>query len=197
MASLIMVPALCVALAALGFAIISKYNPEELIKWLRAHQPMYPREHRTSDLKSTSLKPSPETKSPDNVPPPTDYKCILPPSQRATLPKVAEKYSEVQKSKLVGSYFNELIFRKNIIPFVANYRDCRPSMYTPMGFSMDDIKTLGDFPDYADLSGVPLPEISQGFKIETACPRPYRPFRWAYHQTMCKHLCLAYQRYKY
>ena len=190
-----MIPALCVALLALVFAIISKYNPEELIKWLRAHQPMYSREHRASGSKAISLKPSPETKSSKNVPPPTDYKCILPPSQRATLPKVAEKYSEVQKSTLVGSYFNELIFRKSIIPFVANYRDCRPSIYTPTGFSIDDIETLGDFPDYAELSGVPLPEIYQGFQIETACPRPYRPFRWAYHQTMCKPLWLVYQRF--
>ncbi|KAF7196362.1 hypothetical protein HII31_02429 [Pseudocercospora fuligena] len=55
---------------------------------------------------------------------------------------------------------------------------------TATGFTGDEIRRLGDFPDYATLSGVPLPEPWKEFQIETALPRPYRPFRWAYHQTM-------------
>lgn len=61
-----------------------------------------------------------------------------------------------------------------------------PNKYTPTGFSTDEIKTLGDFPAYDILSGVPLPEPYEEFQAEKAVPRPYRPFRWAYHQTMCK-----------
>lgn len=56
---------------------------------------------------------------------------------------------------------------------------------TATGFSLDDINRLGDFPDYAALSGVPLPKEYRGFDISKAKPRPFRPFRWAYHQTMC------------
>jgi hypothetical protein len=56
---------------------------------------------------------------------------------------------------------------------------------TATGFTLEEIKRLGDFPDYATLSGVPLPREYEGFEISTAKARPYRPLRWAYHQTMC------------
>ncbi|KAG6816735.1 hypothetical protein H0H87_003435 [Tephrocybe sp. NHM501043] len=39
-------------------------------------------------------------------------------------------------------------------------------------------------PDYARLSGVPLPRPLLNFDIKAAKARPYRPFRWNYHQTM-------------
>jgi hypothetical protein len=67
-----------------------------------------------------------------------------------------------------------------------SYLEAKTPMFTPCGFSTDDIKALGDFPDYATLSGVPLPRPYPEFDIKKAIPRPYRPFRWAYHQTMCK-----------
>lgn len=57
---------------------------------------------------------------------------------------------------------------------------------TATGFTVDEIRRLGDFPDYPALSGVPAPEPYEDFDIRKAVPRPYRPFRWAYHQTMCK-----------
>lgn len=50
--------------------------------------------------------------------------------------------------------------------------------------SQEEIKSFGDFPDYAMLSGVRLPNVYPEFNIEKALPRPHRPFRWAYHQTM-------------
>lgn len=43
-----------------------------------------------------------------------------------------------------------------------------------------------EFPDYFKLSGVPLPEPLVNFSVNEAKPRPYRPFRWPYHQTMCE-----------
>jgi hypothetical protein len=49
----------------------------------------------------------------------------------------------------------------------------------------EEIACYGDFPNYASLSNVPLPKPYEGFDIKMALPRPYRPFRWAYHQTMC------------
>lgn len=47
-----------------------------------------------------------------------------------------------------------------------------------------EIEAYGDFPDYATLSGVRLPDPYLEFNIEKALPRPYRPVRWSYHQTM-------------
>jgi hypothetical protein len=47
-----------------------------------------------------------------------------------------------------------------------------------------EIAAYGPFPDYASLSGVPLPSAYPEFDITRALPRPYRPIRWAYHQTM-------------
>lgn len=58
--------------------------------------------------------------------------------------------------------------------------------YTPTGFSTQDIRGLGRFPDYALLSGVRHPKPCDAeFDISKATFRPFRPFRWNYHQTMC------------
>jgi hypothetical protein len=63
--------------------------------------------------------------------------------------------------------------------------------FTPTGFTMQEISALGDFTDYATLSGVPLPTPYTEFNIKTAIARPYRPLRWPYHQTMCKFSTLS------
>lgn len=44
-------------------------------------------------------------------------------------------------------------------------------------------------PDYAKLTGFPAPKPIHHFDIDSAKPRPYRPFRWEYHQTMCEIFC--------
>lgn len=59
---------------------------------------------------------------------------------------------------------------------------------TPTGFSAADIHRVGSFPDYAVLSGVPHPKPCPSFDIHKAVFRPFRPFRWTYHQTMCEWL---------
>lgn len=68
-----------------------------------------------------------------------------------------------------------------------NVKADAPDMWdhvTATGFTVEEIKRLGDFPDYATLSGVPLPQPYKDFDIANAQPRPYRPLRWPYHQTM-------------
>lgn len=75
---------------------------------------------------------------------------------------------------------------KNTVPFDVPFDRWGPRNYTPTGISAEEIQALGDFPDYAKLSGVPLPQTYPEFDVNRAMPRPYRPFRWAYHQTMCK-----------
>lgn len=186
MAAFATVPTICVGLIALLLAIVGKRNRELLARWISPSFTILPRGRRASDSKTPPRSFSLERKVPNNAPQPVEYQDIFPPSPRDALPQVADSYSEAQKSKLSYGPLNEESFRKNIIPFTVDYRECALSIYTPMGFSVDEIKTLGDFPNYALLSGVPLPEPYQNFKIETACARPYRPFRWAYHQTMCK-----------
>ncbi|KAK1751351.1 hypothetical protein QBC47DRAFT_351465 [Echria macrotheca] len=61
----------------------------------------------------------------------------------------------------------------------------RDNQYTPTGFSTQEIRKLGRFPDYATLSGVrpPVP-VDASWDITKATFRPYRPFRWNYHQHM-------------
>lgn len=55
---------------------------------------------------------------------------------------------------------------------------------TATGYSLPDIRSLGDFPDYARLSGIRLPNAYLEYDFNKSTPRPYRPFRWPHHQTM-------------
>ncbi|KAL9608020.1 MAG: hypothetical protein Q9167_007124 [Letrouitia subvulpina] len=170
-------------LALLLFSLTKKRESpflRALLSWL----PFASRGRRTSSSGTPPRSLSPEKKVPSNNPPPAEYKDILPPSARENLAQAAKTSPHAQKDRLVGGTVDEAEVRKGLIPFTADYRACSPSTYTPSGFSVEEIKALGDFPDYAELSGVPLPEHYKEFKIETALPRPYRPFRWAYHQTM-------------
>lgn len=71
------------------------------------------------------------------------------------------------------------------VPLDASRNGLNGTELTPTGFTVADIIKLGRFPDYASLSGVPLPQCYHGFDIAKALSRPYRTFRWPYHQTMC------------
>ena len=177
--------ALSVLLSATYFSLVSKQRRRTHAQQLSIVFPFLPRGRRTSTSKTPPRSVSPETKVPNNGPPPVDYKNILPPSQRETLTNVTESYASRDQERLLGDEIDEDVVKKNIIPFEADYRECRPSTYTCMGFSMEEVRKLGDFPDYSKLSGFPLPDAYKEFNIETAVARPYRPFRWAYHQTMC------------
>ncbi|KAF3395803.1 hypothetical protein F1880_007087 [Penicillium rolfsii] len=120
---------------------------------------------------------SPDKRQPSSVTSPASYNHALPPQRREailSLKETAIRWREV----------NDAEIRQNILPMTADYKTSPGNLYTPTGFSVDDIKALGDFPDYATLSGVPLPSPYAEHDIETAKPRPYRPFRWSYHQTM-------------
>ncbi|KAL2849226.1 hypothetical protein BJY01DRAFT_147019 [Aspergillus pseudoustus] len=103
---------------------------------------------------------------------------VLPPQRRHVLATLGVSYKETGEKDV----------RRKILPMTGDYntacQDGDEDRYTPTGFSVADIRALGDFPDYAALSGVPLPVAYRDFDIEKALPRPYRPFRWNYHQTM-------------
>ena len=112
-----------------------------------------------------------------------EYGDVFPPSRRHVLAELSTAIpsSGATSTKSLSPDYSERI------PSCENVdSDALHDHVTPTGFTVGEIKQLGDFPDYAALSGVPLPIPYPEFEIETAMPRPFRPFRWAYHQTMCE-----------
>ena len=133
---------------------------------------------RVSGAKTPPRSLSPDRKNAAN------YADTFPPSRRFTLaktnlPTILGKSSE----ELVAT---NAVWTQQMVPWESSYLDAEDSQYTPCEFSIQDIKALGDFPDYSLLSGVPPTNPYPDFDINKAKPRPYRPFRWPYHQTMCK-----------
>jgi hypothetical protein len=125
-----------------------------------------------------SLSPEKENNSPA-----PDYSDVYPPSRKIALvdmPGFAEKLGKGQGAVVLSAG------KRECVPLSTELHDAKKTMCTPCDFTVEDIEALGDFPDYATLSGIPLPEPYHDFDIKKAKPRPYRPFRWAYHQTMCK-----------
>jgi hypothetical protein len=136
---------------------------------------------RVSGAKTPPRSLSPSKKTVSTTEP--DYSDTFPPSRRFALAET----DVASKLNITGKKLEEpLDWKQNIIPMEASYLDVDESCFLPCGFSVKEIKALGDFPDYATLSGIPLPKSYPEFDIKKALPRPYRPIRWAYHQTMCK-----------
>ena len=130
---------------------------------------------------------SPQKKNSGNAPPKSkEYLSTFPPSVRGALVKVAQEMPAYQRDKLGDIDTARELDPRSLIPFTTIYSNCDVSKYTATGLSIKEIKALGDFPNYAELSGVPLPSPYHEFDIDKARARPYRPFRWKYHQTMCK-----------
>lgn len=115
-----------------------------------------------------------------------EYVDVFPPSQREALSEMIQSLLQAGKRRSSELTFDDWTFRHSLVGFNDDYATSLASKYSFSGFSIGEIRALGDFPDYAMLSGVPLPLLYKAFSIETALPRPYRPFRWPYHQTMCK-----------
>ncbi|KAK8118062.1 uncharacterized protein PG998_006343 [Apiospora kogelbergensis] len=105
---------------------------------------------------------------------------VFPPSRRSAvaqlLPpsKLAKKQTSIDVPEL----------RSKQLPTTHTQDLDRPDQYTPTGISTQEIKAMGAFPDYSVLSGVPYPKPCPSFDITKAAFRPFRPFRWTYHQTM-------------
>ena len=177
--------AVAVLVSNIVLLILSKTQRRSLYASVSSWAPVVSRGRRNSSANTPPRSLTPEKKVPNNAPPSAEYKDIFPPSSREGLLRLAESSPALQKKRIGIREVDQKEFMKNIIPFEADYRECGPSTYTPMEISMAEIHALGEFPDYSKLSGVPLPEAYKEFAIEKALPRPYRPFRWAYHQTMC------------
>lgn len=179
-----------VTLCGIFLLVLNRRQRGNLLQYLYSWISTLPRGRRISSAKTPPRSVSPEKKVPNNKPPPVDFVDIFPPSSREALTEVSENLEQGCKERLSGGEVSPTAFKKGLIPFTADYRECGSSTYTPMEISIEEVRALGDFPDYAKLSGVPLPTPYKEFRIETALPRPYRPFRWSYHQTMCISSCL-------
>ncbi|OLN86912.1 hypothetical protein CCHL11_04611 [Colletotrichum chlorophyti] len=132
---------------------------------------------RVSSFSRTSSPIRPTNVATARTPKKQSYMNVFPPSRRTALAELGSRYADVTEVDLAAT-------PKPILKIETDYRTARSSDFNFSGFSVGDIQSLGDFPDYAALSGVPLPEPLENFDIDKAVPRPYRPFRWAYHQTM-------------
>lgn len=138
--------------------------------------------HRTSTASTPPRQLSAEEKQrlPDEKQPcqgTTDYKTAFPPSRRHVLEELL--LLDKPHTQLRPPNYNKLLPDKETPDPKQHLQHV-----TATGFTLEEIQRLGDFPDYATLSGVPLPAAYLEFDVNTALPRPYRPFRWAYHQTM-------------
>ncbi|CAL3964279.1 hypothetical protein PZA11_001676 [Diplocarpon coronariae] len=114
-----------------------------------------------------------------------DYSTALPPLRRSVLPELARSLSPASSRILLGFDPSADFIVKNALPTTQSYSlYSQVPKFTPTGFSTAEVKAMGDFPAYDILSGVPLPQPYENFDIKKALPRPYRPLRWKYHQTM-------------
>ena len=150
------------------------YRPSSKSLWSRVTL----RGRKDSTARTPPRSVSPEKKQNNSASFPSTYNHALPPQRRESLLQLkgqAFRWREIDEAEV----------RRNMLPVTADYKNSPGNLYTPTGFSVDEVKALGDFPDYATLSGVPLPKAYPEHEIDKARPRPYRPFRWAYHQTMC------------
>ncbi|KAH7417247.1 hypothetical protein BKA64DRAFT_294737 [Cadophora sp. MPI-SDFR-AT-0126] len=138
---------------------------------------------RTSGASTPPRSISPSKKAPTNGAP--DFVNAFPPSRRSVLPEFAKTLPSTTSKKLLSTEPSGDFLVKHALPTTQTYSlDNNVPKYTPTGFSTAEIKVMGDFPAYDILSGVPLPQPYKNFDVTRALPRPYRPLRWKYHQTM-------------
>jgi hypothetical protein len=179
--SLLLYAGLGLGMVTISFLTLSQRQKDIVFRRLRL------RGRRASTANTPPRSVSPDKKEPKNSPPSSsEYVSTFPPLTRDLLEVVAADLPADQRAALGDLAFDEENWTKSVMGFEEDFRTCDPSKYNFSGYSVQEIRGLGDFPDYSTLSGVPLPEPYPEHDIQTALPRPYRPFRWAYHQTMCK-----------
>lgn len=184
-------------LSAAAVLAINKRQRDALLK--RFHF-----QHRRASAASTpprSISPSKNDAQPlldskeplTSTTPSPDYVHAFPPTRRSVLPELSSKVNAASSKDIPLATEPSVDFLvKNALPTTRSYEfENEIPKYTSTGFSTAEIKAMGDFPPYDILSGVPLPRPYENFDPEKAIPRPYRPFRWAYHQTMCRYIYIS------
>lgn len=172
---------------ALAIVTVSYFAPDEKRRALLLSRFGLDRQRRLSWAPSRSPSPAKqELPKKPTLPAGQEYRDTFPPSRRAALAELTDsRFSVGGKS---GKGLSELPHNTSKpLPYDTNVLASQYKKHsTPTGFTVEEVKALGNFPDYATLSGVPLPAPYANFDVNTALARPYRPFRWEYHQTMCK-----------
>ncbi len=165
-----------VVISTAGVLAFNKRQRDAVLHRLHFHR----RRASGASTPPRSISPSKKVLLSSNGAP--DFPNTLPPPRRSALIEISEKTPGIP----MGAEPSEQTILRNQLPMTRSYfLENETPKYTPTGFSTAEIKALGDFPAYDVLSGVPLPKPYAGFDPARALPRPYRPFRWAYHQTMC------------
>ena len=144
------------------------------------------RGRRSSNADTPPRSLSPEKQPSNSQPKSSEYVNTFPPLTRETIPEAAVDLPEDRRKILETSTFDERNWTKSVLGWEDDFRKADPDKYVYTGYSIKEIRALGDFPNYSVLSEIPLPEAYPEHDINKALPRPYRPFRWAYHQTMCE-----------
>lgn len=106
----------------------------------------------------------------------------FPPSRRHTL-------ADLKLKGVAGPFTTPTpeVLSQRAIPSTSTPDWNKDDQFTPTGFSTQDLRALGRFPDYSVITGTRYPEpYGPHFDIKKAIFRPFRPFRWSYHQTMGK-----------
>lgn len=167
-----------IILSFLGFVALSKNQKDVVYRRLGLRRQASSRPSTPSLEKQAPSKPLASVAA--------DLVLAFPPSPRGQLSKMVGAMPAAQRAAMGDLSFDEKKFPSSLLGFDENYATADDGKYNYTGFSVRELKALGDFPDYATLSEVPMPQPYPEFDIDRALPRPYRPFRWAYHQTMCK-----------
>ena len=173
---------LTLVLTSIIFLTLSKKQKEIVLGYL-------PFKYNTKQTSTTTVDPHSSKVATEKKPLGEDtHEDSFPPSRRFALGEIKSSLPEK-----LGKSIEELVkspsdSRTSCVPHDKPWDAVKQPAYTATEFSVEEIQALGDFPDYAGLSGVPPPEPYLNFNLDTAKPRPYRPFRWAYHQTMCMKL---------
>lgn len=108
------------------------------------------------------------------------YHLQFPPSRQHVLARLPQFKSLAAQAEIPPE-----ILSSQALPTTKNGGLGQDNLYTPTGFSTQQIRALGRFPDYPLLSGVRHPEpCGPEWDISKATFRPFRPFRWKYHQHM-------------
>ncbi|KAK7753623.1 hypothetical protein SLS62_004481 [Diatrype stigma] len=170
-------PALAVLFSIITFLTLNKAGKDAVLGrlGLRRSRPTRP---------STPSIEKQQPPSSSSKPSKSNLAAAFPPLQREQLRKLREGLPAGQQKALGDLSFDQQTFERSLLGFEEDYRKADDDKFVYTGFSVREVKALGDFPDYAALSEVPLPKPYEGFDIDKALPRPYRPLRWAYHQTM-------------
>lgn len=170
---------IAVCLCVISYLSLSQRQREVVVQRLRLRR----RRPSSAQTPPRSLSPEKKARSSDAAKA-NEYANVFPPSPRDALLRIVKYMPAKQRQELGDLSFDQQHFERSLLSFEEDYRKAEQSRYVCSGFSVREIKALGDFPDYSALSGVPLPQAYNEFDIDKALPRPYRPFRWAYHQTM-------------